>query len=151
MLGRYLRADPIGLDGGINLYAYVQGNPLKKTDKKGLYNEGDFWYDAWTGERGPEYNEYEEQYYRAIKEAAKAEGECLVCNVECTALVLIGSKMEDAVVEGIVSAANKSAKRAAAKLAAKLLKEGLPVYNLISKVEDARGIYKCISNCSKAK
>jgi RHS repeat-associated protein len=39
-LGRYLRADPVGLVAGVNLYSYVYSDPLASFDELGLANSG---------------------------------------------------------------------------------------------------------------
>jgi len=45
--GRYLTPDPIGLAGGINLFAYVQNNPINKIDPQGLLEFA--WHGNWGG------------------------------------------------------------------------------------------------------
>ncbi len=44
--GRYISPDPIGLDGGLNLYAYVGNDPVNWSDPWGLYSLMDFSGDA---------------------------------------------------------------------------------------------------------
>jgi RHS repeat-associated protein len=54
-IGRFITADPIGFDAGVNFYAYVFNNPMSETDPsgKGLLDCVRFFYYAWKcAERG---------------------------------------------------------------------------------------------------
>jgi RHS repeat-associated protein len=47
-LGRYLEPDPTGLAAGMNMYVYVNSNPISDIDPLGLMDYGAHHYSTWT-------------------------------------------------------------------------------------------------------
>ena len=87
-VGRFLSRDPIGYEGGLNLYSYVGNIPTVATDPAGLHNP---------------YEGYEEDYEKCKKEALEYWAKCqlgvsmgggaydaAVCAVLCIPAALLG-------------------------------------------------------------
>jgi RHS repeat-associated protein len=65
-LGRWLSRDPIEERGGLNLYGYVENNPINATDPLGLIKiYGNWCGPDWTGGRSGVYTPHPSGYYRA--------------------------------------------------------------------------------------
>ena len=47
--GRYIESDPIGLEGGLNTFGYVEATPLTKSDPEGKQAYGPFGFDPSEG------------------------------------------------------------------------------------------------------
>ena len=62
--GRYVQSDPLGLGGGINTFSYVDENPLKYIDPKGLVKiHGNWCGPNWTGGKEHPYYDKPRSYY----------------------------------------------------------------------------------------
>ena len=83
--GRYLTPDPIGLRGGINLFAYVANDPVNSKDITGLIKIYGQWCGAnWTGGNKEPYTPHPPGYY--LDPQDDLDGACKthdICYYQC--------------------------------------------------------------------
>ena len=78
-LGRWLSRDPIGEEGGLNLYAYCYGNPLNFYDPDGMFGIPTFTQNGF-GLPGSSWTPKQHEEYQAIdREAGKMAAQNLAC------------------------------------------------------------------------
>ncbi|MEX8520695.1 MAG: RHS repeat-associated core domain-containing protein [Leptothrix sp. (in: b-proteobacteria)] len=89
-VGRYMQSDPIGLQGGINTYSYVDSNPLSDTDPLGLFKyHGNWCGPNWTGGFEKPWDKLTDAEKKAVKPPIdKLDACCQVhdtCHADCRA------------------------------------------------------------------
>ena len=84
LTGRYMQSDPIGVEGGLNTYAYVEGNPLRFIDVFGLRStarrgsQNNLAHNS-TARRGPRLRDIREQYRREQRQMRESMNSRKTC------------------------------------------------------------------------
>lgn len=150
-MGRWINRDPLGEDGGLNLYGFVLNDGVNSIDSLGFQGLlGDLEMDALLEE---EFNAYVETAQIMIDEAEQKmldelneAGACAKCTLTCSVVAYMFSEMQDRFVNRTLgSVGTQYATKFVVK---KSIQKILDVYNPASKAVLTKDIIQCALNCS---
>jgi RHS repeat-associated protein len=107
--GRYISADPIGLEGGINLYGYVQNDPVNKVDPLGLSNYGPLAPGMW---QSPQFANAVRGFEGAVRGFPAQTAEYGNCVAICWLEYFIGDYLQKSVDKKIANRLSSRASKA---------------------------------------
>jgi RHS repeat-associated protein len=77
--GRYISADPIGLDGGMNLYLYANANPISWDDPYGLVSKKKDFYGLFSSCPSGECRIFDQYAFAQCMRGSEVVTACGVC------------------------------------------------------------------------
>jgi len=152
-VGRYLRRDPIGFKGGMNLFVFVLNNPINNIDPLGLFIDEVFpgpgpgddpyqpVYDPLTGQIYYEYAP-KEPILSPIEVIADGASGCIYCLVKCSVENILPSAAQSYFVKNVLLEGAKGLVKAS-------LKKAIPIYNVVDIAVTTAFTGKCVIDCAR--